>query len=564
MAWWDTVISTVASGDVLLTPGRGIPPVGRKPFKIITKTSSQLTIASGKSKIRLEKVCFDAIEKAFDEKPYLWLRVASLHDNEPFENSVDQVIRQTTGSKLARGNYVCSILEYCGLALFSMRGNQKGIELAKQKLSDRTKDYASPRKEEKQAQPIDQTKLLEIWELIRWFDEVRWNEEETKKMFIPGPEFENLGESGKILVHWLSYITYQQRPYQDVWMKGGPIFAEVVARYTKGLIPSVALLKLFTSPSDRAEAVDTFISKDQLINGERISYTPRFGMHILSIARTLYLLESFQRDIVKYLSHYWGFISGARQKSEGDNRVSRIAFLLYLLSYDEISRGIVSFHRNQKEITDHLLSYESRFNRILSDNTLTSYFMSWSKRDRYHKRLWAALRDYLKPKSLFSRSFKGALEGIREKKFLTFLENEEAEILESLELPGDIWNLRFIQKIFEGHLQTPKELRTHYEDLKSAHNIMGRFYPEQFDVSFSFSPYMCDKMMEEYCPFKADSEIKEFCLCAMGMKTEGRFCPVAKITCGFTYYCQPEACPIKDGTITDLCPGCSTNIESVI
>jgi len=108
MAWWDIVISKLAPGDVLFTPGRGIPSVGRKPFKIIIKTSSQFTVASGKSKIPLEKLCFDAIEKEFHEKPYLWLRVASLHDNEPFENSVDKVIRHATGSKLARGNYVCS------------------------------------------------------------------------------------------------------------------------------------------------------------------------------------------------------------------------------------------------------------------------------------------------------------------------------------------------------------------------------------------------------------------------------------------------------------------------
>ena len=39
------------------------------------------------------------------------------------------LIREATGSELARGNYICSILEHCGLVRYSMRGNQKGIEL---------------------------------------------------------------------------------------------------------------------------------------------------------------------------------------------------------------------------------------------------------------------------------------------------------------------------------------------------------------------------------------------------------------------------------------------------
>jgi hypothetical protein len=563
MSWWEIVLGRLNPGDKIFTPGRGLQGLQKKPFSILSKDSLKIIIESGSYPIPLEKLCFDTIEKAFHKNPLFWLRVASLHDNEPLENSADKLIREATGSQLARGNYACSILEHCGLVRYSIRANRKGIELIKQKPSYNKKNGASVHREETQNQPIHQTKLLEIWELIRWYDEVRWNEAETKKMLIPGPVFENLGDSERILVHWLAYITDQQRPYQNVWMKGGPIFAEVVTRYAKDLRHSIALLQNFTMASERTDAVDTFLSKDQLINGERIYYTPRFGMHILSIARTLYLLESFQRDIVKYLSHFWEFIIGAEQKSLDDNRVSRMAFLLYLLSYDQISRGIVSFHRDQKEILNHLLSYERRFNNILSDNKkLTSEFITWSKRDRYHKRLWAALRDYLKPKSSFNQVFKGALEGICDKKFLAFLENNEAEILESLELPGDIWNLRFTQKIFEGNLQSPKELRNQYEKLKLEHHIMGRFYPEQFDISFSFSPQMCEKMMEEYCPFRANSKIKEFCLYHKNLATENKLCPVAMITCGYAYYCQPKSCPIKNGSKINFCAGCLTSIES--
>lgn len=70
------------------------------------------------------------IEEAFITNPSLWLRIAALHDNEPFENSVDKVVREATGSQLARGNYISSILEHCGLVRYAMRGNKKGIEPA--------------------------------------------------------------------------------------------------------------------------------------------------------------------------------------------------------------------------------------------------------------------------------------------------------------------------------------------------------------------------------------------------------------------------------------------------
>lgn len=138
MAWWDVVLDKVNPGDKLFTPGRGLKGSRRKPFTIVSKDTSKIIIKSGGSKVHLEKTCFDVIEKVLSEDPSLWLRVASLHDSEPLEDSADKLIREATGSQLARGNYVCSILEYCGLARYSMHGNQKGIELTK-KLSDNRK-----------------------------------------------------------------------------------------------------------------------------------------------------------------------------------------------------------------------------------------------------------------------------------------------------------------------------------------------------------------------------------------------------------------------------------------
>lgn len=128
MSWWDEIQEKINSGDVLYTPGRGLQRTGKKPFRIISKDLFKLIITSGASNIPLEKQCFDKIEEAFSGNPLLWLRVASLHDREALENSVDKLIREATGSQLARGNYICAILEYCELVRYSMSGNRKGIE----------------------------------------------------------------------------------------------------------------------------------------------------------------------------------------------------------------------------------------------------------------------------------------------------------------------------------------------------------------------------------------------------------------------------------------------------
>lgn len=45
----------------------------------------------------------------------------------PCPDSADEVIRQKTGSNLARGNYICAILEHCGLVKYEMLAHKKVI-----------------------------------------------------------------------------------------------------------------------------------------------------------------------------------------------------------------------------------------------------------------------------------------------------------------------------------------------------------------------------------------------------------------------------------------------------
>ena len=131
MSWWNGVYEIIKESDLIYTPGSGLSGGNKKrPFWIHKKDPSKITIKSGKSEVPLVKECFDTVEDAFKNKKMQRLRVASSHSNVPFDESADQLIRESTQSKLARGNYVCAILEYCGLVKYSMLGNKKVIKLS--------------------------------------------------------------------------------------------------------------------------------------------------------------------------------------------------------------------------------------------------------------------------------------------------------------------------------------------------------------------------------------------------------------------------------------------------
>ena len=128
MSWWDEVYNNIGVGRELQTPGRGEERIGAKPFKIIYKEPDLFIILTGKSCLPLEKSCFEVIEEAMNINHYLKLRISSVKDNQPLKDTADKLIRERTGSNLARGNYVCSILNEVGLVRYVMFANKKWIE----------------------------------------------------------------------------------------------------------------------------------------------------------------------------------------------------------------------------------------------------------------------------------------------------------------------------------------------------------------------------------------------------------------------------------------------------
>lgn len=398
--------------------------------------------------------------------------------------------------------------------------------------------------------------LLKVWRFVRWLDQARWY---AMGGLIPGPIFGTLKPDEKLLTHWLCYITDQQRPYEQVWEQGGPIFAEIVRAYTTSRSDPLNALKQFTMPAKRPSGVDLFTAKVQVAGGKSLSFTPRFGVQMFSIATTLDALERYNRSLTEYLAAHWGFCTQESQ-SDGDDPTHRIAFLLYLLSYWEITTGLTSVHR--RRFRQAVERRTRRLLKILSrPETLQQTYDSWlSQSDRYHKRLWAALRDYVKPGSTYRAYLLEALEAIDRADIVTFFQSHEIEVLRGLEVPGDVWNLRFFSRVL-GATVNPSSFRAWYEALRKDSRLPDDTYVEQFDVSFDYSAEMCANRSYGTCILRRESRIRELCLPLNGIAWEGKLCPVTAYLCGYEYPCTPKGCPVREEEPEDLCEGCILTIS---
>ena len=399
-------------------------------------------------------------------------------------------------------------------------------------------------------------KLLKAWPIVKWLDDARWSIGASGSL-IPGPAFASLDSCSQILTHWLCYITDHQRPWEDVWRMGGPIFAEIVQQYKAVKVTKevLDLLRSFTI-SREPEKVDRFQSHRQKIAGQGITYTPRFGAHLLSIARTLCILTAFKGNIIYYLSNNTPFILSPSSSSD-DSPTRRLVFLLHILSYDEVYNGLVSFHNQREQFADDL---EQRYYNIIkllqTLPSLERVYSIWLPR-RFHKRLWASFRDYVKPGSYHERIFANALAEVGANSLLEYLSKERRQVFYSLELPGDSWNTAFNQMLFDNKVNNPQDLRQYYDRLRSAGRLSEELYPEQFDVSFDFAPRMCDRNEVSLCPFIGSLKLKQYCFERSG---NGRMCPVTRILCGYENECMPSECPILSGATEDICTGCSFKI----
>lgn len=384
----------------------------------------------------------------------------------------------------------------------------------------------------------------ELMRVIQWLDEKRWCSE-TNYNLIRNSIFDNLADDKKILVHWISYITDRQMPFEKIWTDGGIVFAGMIDEYSNGC-----------EYDDLKKFINIDNNKIKFQYNEN-TFASRFvSTDLKSILLTLKILsEDFNKNLLEYINKTFNDYKRLveENKNIGANNVNLIAFILYLMSYKFIENN--KPNEGEKQIAkyfDEVDSYYDNFNRTIKnlDYFSKEYIEFVKYRFENKKRVWCCVRDYLKSKE-FNKYFMGALLKIDNNLKLVDVINDESECY-NLELPGDVWNMNalFIKKLVEPNLglytkNYSKELRKILE---------SPYYPELFDLTFDFVPRMCansanaiNKSMCEVCIF-GKSGMKMYC---HGDSTKA--CPIIMISCGYNVACNKENCPVYEGTSAGLC-----------
>jgi len=371
-------------------------------------------------------------------------------------------------------------------------------------------------------------------EVIAWLDSARWSPE-NQTAIIWGPV--NLpSPSQSLLVHWLTYITDIQRPWQNVWNFGQRVFAEIVRSFS---------IQNFQASGDVHQTLchvqrflDAFREEQQTgkvraFRCRDIKYTPRFPNQHDFIERTLTLLaHDFSKNFVRFMVesiHAW---------SAAQDGLGNVARDLYFLTY------------SKHPLEESVRLFKNRAN-----------YPPWKRFG--NKRVWASLRDYRKSPIHLELFHQGLIETQGSTKgdelFKTWITSESFR-LRFLELPGDVWNIQFLKKLVEplakDHNILLKSSWPASRKAREIYNEMGEnsFYPEQLDVSFDLSSKTCENGMCSVCPF-GPTDLVRLCLKENPDTARNKYCPVLLATCQYRTRCDPESCPIAKNIGKQLCQG---------
>lgn len=375
----------------------------------------------------------------------------------------------------------------------------------------------------KERQPRTTTRdALQFARVVTWLDSARWDRAVDP---IDNPFYEKLKPADKILVHWLCYITDRQRPFREVWEDGGFVFSSIAGDYYAGRGSALSMREF--QAKHRKERQGKLPAYYATYGDKEVAYTPRFGADARSIERTLTILCEYDRSLATFMSH---FISPFGRNHQG---LKRLAHCLDLLSY-------------RLELT-----IDEARSLLGSEDRLSRHFQNWSRRSTQgHKRLWAAVRDYRKGGSPFRRYLEADLDW-----------PDVGFELDQLELPGDLWNDRFSDRLVAPIASSLGLTMTRTTSSQIARQLYEQildlephtdFYPERLDFSFDFAPRMCDVEMCDVCLFAESPELP--CLGQMG-EEDGKLCPVVLLSCGYRYPCRVADCPVADEISYGLCTG---------
>ena len=451
-------------------------------------------------------------------------------------------------------------------------------------------------------------KFKEKFKIVNSLDGIRWKcngEKHKEENLINCSCKEGLSDDEILLTHWLCYITNRQMDYRVIWERGGAVFSDAVKKYTKHkdmncFYPSTGTffrkngdegyvfssLKTYGEMSDTCkERLKKYYRDDNLTDENHITFKSRFyTTDYLSILYTLYTLanDEYGYSFVKYISMAIDAVDKIEvEVNKTEYYVKSIAYALYRLSYNfKDGKNCKYFEcikkQNNNKNGDNKNSEDKKTNEQSVIDFVSNKFEELAKircdkiketfnnakefkdiLDKFYKteacydsmkRVWCALRDYLKDEQ-FKKMFKGCLESSNKREAVKFLFTEDNAACKYIELPGDVWNenTRFRQCLTEEHNgKLGKLLREVYENEK-----IETGYPEQFDVSFDFVPRMCENNNCDICLFanlnettkKKYNKEKALALC---VNDSEKYCPLMILYCGYLYKCNGEKCLMRE------------------
>ena len=437
---------------------------------------------------------------------------------------------------------------------------------------------------------IPEQYMQEKFQIMHFLDGVRWQKNKVK--FYPNFAYPNtqnandLSFDEKLLTHWLLYITDRQMSFRQIWDKGGFVFSEIARTFMANknidhLTDFATNFKedgndgyQFQSTIEYRQVSDEqqkrlarYYTHDELKALTNIVFKSRFYTDdYVCMLHTLSALQNLQDcdySLTKYLAKVLNQVEQMGLTQQGDAvkyAVLGMAYALHRLTYE------VSFKVNNKRITykktdaekinieEYVQQYfdgasharnlqkDIFFNSTDFQKTLDKFFKSGEKFNSM-KRVWCALRDYLKDPA-YCDDFKAELQGCGVSQALLdalFDENKNHQnACQWIELPGDVWNensefRRCITEDTSGKLGAL--LRKEYEKLQGK----GEGYPEEFDTTFDFVPRMCELGNCDICPFAAVKGEKVFDkakVAALCVDDTNKYCPLVLNYCGYYYKCK--------------------------
>lgn len=399
--------------------------------------------------------------------------------------------------------------------------------------------------------------LKEIFQIISFYDKVRWNSISNYNLI--NLYKTELDDDTKLLTHWLCYISDRQMAFERIWEVGGFVFSELANNFKK--IGDLNLLDPNHPNSfikENGNGGYAFVSNSR-VDGNSIlkksygyneadivEFTPRYyPSDYYSILFTLDILREYNFSLTNYIAVQ---INKYREK---DDLIQRVLYSLYLLTYFEIGQpsktNIADFGGNIRKSKNRAIKVKA----ILTDG-FEKEFMNFKKDIIFkQKRAWCSLRDFFKSPE-FNSYFKGALQ--EENIGFEELELFSLKSFQQFELPGDVWNnnSKFRNCILENteyeksNKSLNKILRDYFEKNK---DYLGNSYPEQFDITFDFVPRMCENNNCDICPIgliKGNVKSNFEKTCVIDKKY---YCPVALTNCNYKIECIGKECDLLKNTM---------------